>query len=58
MAVVWIGVALVSAFAPVMVTGTDPTTIPLAAIGVPIVGSFLTWMICTLVRTAFEPNQT
>lgn len=57
-AVVWIGVALVSAFAPVFVTGTDPTTIPLAAIGAPIMGSFVTGFFCALVRSEFEPNPT
>jgi len=55
-AVIWAGVALVSVFAPTMVTGTDPTTLPLAAIGAPIVGCFLTWFICTLVKAGFEPN--
>src|SRR5579864_1288114 len=38
-AVVWIAVMFVGIFAPVFVTGTDPTTLPLAAIVVPIVGS-------------------
>ncbi len=57
-AVIWLAVALVSAFAPVMVTGTDPTTLPLAAMGAPIIGSFLTGVLCTLVKTAFEPYGT
>jgi hypothetical protein len=56
-AVVWIGVALVSAFAPVWVTGTDPTTIPAAAMGVPILGTFLTWFACTLFRSAFDQGN-
>ena len=53
-AVVWIVVALVSVFAPVMVTGTDPTIIPLSALGIPILGTFLTWVTCTLTKTLFE----
>jgi hypothetical protein len=35
---VWTVVALASVFAPSMVTGTDPTTIPMAAIAAPIAG--------------------
>ena len=50
----WLGVALVSIYAPVFVTGTDPTRIPLVALGIPIVGVFVTWFVCTLVRSAFE----
>jgi len=53
-AAVWIVVLAVSCCAPVMVTGTDPTRIPLAAMGIPIVGVFMTWFVCTLARTAFE----
>lgn len=49
--------ALVSIYAPVFVTGTDPTRIPLAALGIPIVGIFVTWFVCTLVRSAFEPEK-
>ncbi len=54
-AAVWVLVAVVSAFAPVFVTGTDPTIIPMAALGVPIVGAFLTWFVCTFVKAQFEP---
>jgi len=53
-AVVWVFVLAVTGCAPVMVTGTDPTTLPLDALGVPILGVFLTWFICALVRTAFQ----
>jgi len=53
-ATVWGFVLVVTGWAPVMVTGTDPTTIPLTALGVPILGVFLTWFVCTLVRTAFQ----
>jgi hypothetical protein len=55
-AVVWIGVAMVSAWAPVWVTGTDPTTIPANAMGVPILGTFLTWFACMLFRSSFEQS--
>jgi len=51
---VWLGVLAISACTPALVTGTDPTRIPLAAMGVPIVGVFLTWFVCTLVKTSFE----
>ncbi len=51
---VWTGVVFVSTFGPVTVTGTDPTTIPFAAMGAPILGVFLTWFVCTLVKSAFE----
>jgi hypothetical protein len=53
-AITWAVVACVSVTAPVFVTGTDPTTIPLAAMGIPVVGVFVTWFVCTLVKTAFE----
>jgi len=56
-AIVWVVVLAVSCCAPVMVTGTDPTRIPLAAMGIPIVGVFLTWFVCTLARTAFEQES-
>jgi len=35
---VWAAVALASIFAPTMVTGTDPTTIPVAAFAAPVGG--------------------
>jgi hypothetical protein len=57
-AVVWIGVAMVSAWAPVWVTGTDPTTIPANAMGVPILGTFLTWFACMLFRSSVEQPGT
>lgn len=53
---VWAGVLFVTATAPVSVFGTDPTTIPAAAMGAPILGGFLTWFICTLVKSAFEQD--
>jgi hypothetical protein len=56
-AVVWLGVMLVSVFAPVFVTGTDPTVLPMAALGAPIVGVVLTGFICRFIETAFEPDK-
>ena len=41
-AVLWLGVAVTSIFAPEMVTGTDPTQIPIAALVAPILGSLAT----------------
>jgi hypothetical protein len=43
---VWIAMALASIFAPPMVTGTDPTQIPLIAIVVPIAAMAVTGFIC------------
>lgn len=40
--VVWMMVALTSIFCPSLVTGTDPTTIPLAALLAPVVGALAT----------------
>lgn len=53
-AAIWIFVALVSVFAPVWVTGTDPTIIPASALGVPILGVFLTWFVCTFIRSSLD----
>ena len=39
---VWLAVAVASVFAPELVTGTDPTTIPLAAMLAPIAGAIVT----------------
>ncbi len=41
-AFVWFAVAVASVFAPDLVTGTDPTSIPLAAMLAPIVGAVVT----------------
>ena len=54
--VVWAGVLAITAWGPVFVTGTDPTRIPLAAMGVPILVVFLTWFVCTLVKAGFEQD--
>lgn len=53
---VWAGVVFVSAFGPVLVTGTDPSTIPYGAMGAPVLGTFLTWFVCTLVKSGFEQD--
>jgi len=39
---VWLTVTLVSIYAPAMITGTDPTQVPIAAIVAPIAGAILT----------------
>ena len=41
-AAVWLTVLLVAVFAPAMVTGTDPTQIPIAALVAPPVGTLAT----------------
>ena len=56
-AIVWLGVAAVSITAPVFVTGSDPTRIPLTALGVPILGVFLTWFLSMFVTSAFEAGK-
>lgn len=40
--VLWLAVAVTSIAAPVFVTGTDPTQIPLAAMLAPVLGSIVT----------------
>ncbi|HEX8803761.1 MAG TPA: hypothetical protein VF743_06200 [Acidimicrobiales bacterium] len=44
-AAVWGVATLVSIFAPVMVTGTDPTRLPLAALIAPVVATALTMVV-------------
>jgi hypothetical protein len=56
--VIWAAVAFVSATAPVFVTGSDPTRIPMGALGIPIVGAFVTWFACTFVRSLFKEYKT
>ena len=41
-ALLWLAVAATSIFAPELVTGTDPTRIPIAALVAPIVGTVVT----------------
>jgi Short C-terminal domain len=52
-AAIWLAVVLVSLFAPELVTGSDPTRVPLAAIGSPVVAVIATAFVCGFVRTAF-----
>jgi len=42
----WLAVATISIFAPTMVTGSDPTSIPIAAILAPIAGTLATAFAC------------
>jgi hypothetical protein len=53
-AFVWTLVFVVSVLGPVFVTGTDPTRIPIVALGVPILGVFLTWLLCALIRSGLD----
>lgn len=57
-AVVWIAVMFAAIFAPVFVTGTDPTELPLAALAAPIVGTVLTGGIGRFFETAIQPDKT
>lgn len=49
---VWTTMALASILAPPMITGTDPTQIPLVAIVVPLVAMAVTGFICLHATTA------
>jgi hypothetical protein len=53
---VWAGVLFITGTGPMFVTGTDPTSIPYAAMGAPILGVFLTWFVCMLVKSTFEQD--
>ena len=54
--IVWLVVALTSIFCPSLVTGTDPTTIPLAALISPMVGTLVTAYLAVLAAaTTTEP---
>jgi hypothetical protein len=46
--VIWLAVAVVSILGPVLVTGTDPTRIPLAAVIAPVLGMAATGATCLL----------
>jgi len=53
---IWLAVTLVAVFAPVWVTGTDPTQLPVWAGLAAITGVILTGILCNLVKTgSFEP---
>lgn len=45
---IWLAVALVSIFVPVLVSGTDPTQVPIGAIVAPIAGAIATGAISEL----------
>lgn len=47
-AAVWLVVLAVCALAPALVTGTDPTTIPIAAVVAPVAGMAVTGWVCLL----------
>ena len=53
---VWLAVLLVSVFTPVIVTGTDPTQVPLASVGAGIVGVFVTLFVCLFVKATQTPQ--
>ena len=48
-AIIWLAVALTSIFTPELVTGTDPTRVPIAAIISPVVGAIGTGIVCGFV---------
>jgi hypothetical protein len=55
---IWLGVMFVAIFAPVGVTGTDPTKIPVWARLSAIAGVILTAILCNFVQTAsFQPAE-
>jgi hypothetical protein len=56
--VIWLAVLLVAVFAPVFITGTDPTRLPLAALGAPIAGVVLTSVLCGFIRAVEANPQT
>lgn len=48
--IIWLSVTLVSLLGPVMITGSDPTQIPIAAILAPIGGALVTSVICAFMQ--------
>lgn len=54
---VWAAATLVAVFAPVLVTGTDPTHFPIAAIVAPIAAMIVTQLTCQLL-VAFDRDDT
>ena len=53
--VAWVAVTLISIFTPRLVTGSDPTQIPLAAMIAPVVGAFVT-ACAAICATLLLPN--
>lgn len=56
--IVWLAVLLVSIFTPQLVTGTDPTRLPVAAMISPIFGVIVTAYICVFVAGSSPREQT
>lgn len=55
---IWFVVAIASIFAPTIVTGTDPTTVPIAALASPIAGVMATAFVSVFVAgSAGESNR-
>jgi hypothetical protein len=54
---IWVAVLLVSVFTPPLVTGTDPTVLPLGAFLSPIGGLVATWLVCAFVKSTFTYGQ-
>ena len=50
--VIWVVVALAAVFAPALVTGTDPTTIPLATLVAPVAGLVATGFVALHTATS------
>ena len=55
-AAVWVGAAVAAVFGPVMVTGTDPTRLPFAALLAPIAAMVLTGILCQLFTSLTGPE--
>jgi hypothetical protein len=49
---IWIAVLLASTLSPSLVTGTDPTTIPIAAFIAPLIGAISTAFVCVFAAGA------
>jgi len=49
--VAWLWALFSSIFTPSLVTGTDPTVLPLAAMGTPIIAMVFTIVMCNIVRS-------
>ena len=54
--VVWVAATLVALLGPVLVTGGDPTRLPLAALIAPFGGAALTWIVGS-VFVGFAPSR-
>jgi hypothetical protein len=55
---IWVAAAGVSIFGPTLVTGSDPTTIPIAALIAPIVAALVTIGVATVAVVAHGPTVT